>query len=173
MKVTVFGAASPKPGEKDYEDARWLGEALAKAGHTVLTGGYTGPMEAVSPGAYEAGGHVIGVTCAEIEDWRHIGPNPWLSEIQRFPTLHERLWGLIDGIDAAVAFPGGPGTLTEIGFLWNHMAIEAIPPIPLILVGTKWQKTMEMFLSEMSAYIRQADINRIRYVENVRAIMPL
>lgn len=172
MKVTVFGAASPKPGDQDYEDARWLGEALARAGHIVLNGGYIGTMEAVSRGAYEAGGHVIGVTCAEIEDWRKIGPNPWLSEVRRFPTLRERLWGLIEDSDAAVALPGGPGTLTEVGFLWNHIAIEALPPRPVILVGEKWRHAMQAFLGEMSAYVRQADTQRILYAEDVQSVIP-
>jgi uncharacterized protein (TIGR00725 family) len=51
MKVSVFGAANPKPGEKPYEDAYRLGKLLGEAGHTVLTGGYIGMMEAVSHGA--------------------------------------------------------------------------------------------------------------------------
>lgn len=38
---------------------------LAERGHIVLNGGYIGTMEAVSRGAAEAGGHVIGVTCEE------------------------------------------------------------------------------------------------------------
>ena len=173
MNVTVFGAASPKPGDKDYEDALWLGEALARAGHTVLNGGYIGTMEAVSRGAFEVGGHVIGVTCTEIEDWRHIGPNPWLTEIRRFATLRERLWGLIEDSDAAIALPGGPGTLAEVGFLWNHIGIEALPPRPLILVGGKWRQTIQTFLNEMSEYVRQADIQRITFVEDVRSVMPI
>jgi len=32
-----------------------------------------GTMEAVSRGAAEAGGHVIGVTCKDIERWRGAG----------------------------------------------------------------------------------------------------
>ena len=49
-----------------YAEALALGELLAQRGHTVLTGGYMGTMEAVSDGAAAAGGHVIGVTCDEI-----------------------------------------------------------------------------------------------------------
>ena len=33
-------------------------------------------MEAVSRGANEAGGHVIGVTCEDIEAWRQVKPTP-------------------------------------------------------------------------------------------------
>ena len=62
MNVTVFGGAQPKEGTPAYEEARELGSLLAQRKHAVLTGGYMGTMEAVSRGASEAGGHVIGVT---------------------------------------------------------------------------------------------------------------
>lgn len=55
MNVTVFGGSQPKPGTPAYEEARQLGELLAQRGHTVLTGGYIGTMEAVSRGAAHAG----------------------------------------------------------------------------------------------------------------------
>src|SRR6185295_11638657 len=103
------------------QEAYELGKLLAGAGHTVLTGGYMGTMEAVSKGANEAGGHVIGVTCAQIESWRATGPNAWVKEQRRFETLQERLNCLIDSCDAAIALPGGPGTLTEIALSWNLM----------------------------------------------------
>ncbi len=61
---------NPKKDHEAYEEARELGKFLAEHGHAVLTGGYMGTMEAVSRGACEAGGHVIGVTCEDIEEWR-------------------------------------------------------------------------------------------------------
>ena len=57
----------------------------------MLTGGYIGTMEAVSRGAAEAGGHVIGVTCEEIEAWRPVRVNAWVKEEIRRKTLMERL----------------------------------------------------------------------------------
>ena len=65
MNITVFGGAQPKEGSEAYEEARELGKLLAERGHAVLTGGYMGTMEAVSRGAHEVGGHVIGVTCID------------------------------------------------------------------------------------------------------------
>ena len=80
MKVTVFGGARTIPGDSLYAEAYELGSLLAKAGHSVLTGGYIGTMEAVSRGAAEAGGHVIGITCDEIARWRPVSPHPWVLE---------------------------------------------------------------------------------------------
>src|SRR5215475_14919834 len=112
MRVTVFGGSEPKEGSAAYAEAMELVKLLAEHGHTVLTGGYIGVMEAVSRGAREAGGHVIGVTCEEIEAWRHIKANAWVMEEIRKKTLVERLHALIHESDAALALSGGAGTLT-------------------------------------------------------------
>ena len=114
MNITVFGGSHPKIGSPAYAEAYELGKLLAQAGHAVLTGGYIGTMEAVSCGAAEAGGHVIGVTCDEIEKWRGVKANAWVREERHFQTLEQRLIELVHACDAAIALPGGPGTLTEI-----------------------------------------------------------
>ncbi len=85
MNITIFGGSQPKPGSPAYAEAYELGKLLALAGHTVLTGGYMGTMEAVSRGANEAGGHVIGVTCADIEAWRGTRANAWVKEERHLP----------------------------------------------------------------------------------------
>ena len=133
MNITVFGGAQPKEGSSGYEEARELGSLLAQRGHTVLTGGYMGTMEAVSRGASDAGGHVIGVTCEDIEAWRKTSANPWVKEERRKKSLIERLQALVEGCDAAIALAGGAGTLTEISLLWNLMIVESLPRRPLIM----------------------------------------
>lgn len=153
MKVSVFGGSQPKEGSPAYEEARLLGEMLAKRGHIVLNGGYIGTMEAVSRGANEAGGHVIGVTCAEIENWRGTGVNRWVKEEWKKKTLLERLQALVEGCDAAIALPGGPGTLTEIALTWNLMIVESIHRRPLILVGDGWQSVLDQFFQSFSTYM--------------------
>jgi predicted Rossmann-fold nucleotide-binding protein len=74
-------------------------------------------------------------------------------EEQRFPSLHERLLALIDGCDAAIALPGGVGTLLEIAMMWNRMIIDAIPHQPLILVGESWRETMAAFYAAQGDYV--------------------
>jgi len=44
MIVAVFGSASPKAGDKLYQQAFDLGQALGQAGYQVMTGGYCGTM---------------------------------------------------------------------------------------------------------------------------------
>ena len=153
MNITVFGSSSPLPGEAAYQEARHLGELLARAGHSVFTGGYMGTMEAVSRGAAEAGGHTIGVTCDQIELWRKAKANPWVREERRFPTLRERLYCLIESCDAAIALPGGVGTLAEIAVMWSQMQTSSMPTRQLILTGPGWRKTFRTLLKEMDGHI--------------------
>ena len=122
--ITVFGGSLPQPGSQAYQEAQELGELLAKSGFAVQTGGYIGTMEAISRGASETGGHVIGVTCDEIEAWRPVAPNQWVAHEKRRPTLRERLYVLIDECDGAIALPGGIGTLAEIALTWSQLQIH-------------------------------------------------
>jgi uncharacterized protein (TIGR00730 family) len=173
MKITVFGGSQPKEGDASYAEAYELGKLLALAGHTVLTGGYIGTMEALSRGAYEAGGHVIGVTCADIEAWRAVKPNAWVKEERRFATMQERLNELVLACDAAIALPGGPGTLTEVALTWNMMIVNSIPPKPLILTGAGWRSVMESFYNSFDVYIPQSQRELLHFAADVKSAISL
>lgn len=166
-RVTVFGGATPKPGQPAYQNAMKLCGLLAKAGYVVLTGGYIGTMEAVSRGAAEAGGHVIGVTCDEIEAWRPVKANPWVMEEMRYPTLRQRMYALIDECDAAISLPGGIGSLAELAVTWSQLQTSASPIKPLILVGAGWQKTLDTFLDTLGEYVPEGSRSLLTYAEDI------
>ncbi len=166
-RVSVFGGSSPKSGDTDYENACKLGKYLGDAGYIVLTGGYIGTMEAVSRGVVENGGHTIGVTCDEIERWRPVGPNSWVQEEHRCEKLQERLTVLINDCDAAIALPGGIGTLSEILLMWSLMSIKSIPLKPLLLVGQGWYDTMQTFIRTQNRYIPDEMNNYVTYTADV------
>jgi uncharacterized protein (TIGR00725 family) len=168
MNITIFGGSQPHSGSPSYLEAYELGKILADLGHTVLTGGYIGTMEAVSRGANEAGGHVIGVTCATIEAWRAVKPNAWVNEIRHFNTLLERINELILSCDAALALPGGPGTLTEIALTWNMMIIRAIPLKPLILIGPEWKAVLGLFHDSFKVYIPQNQSGLLQFAHDIQ-----
>ena len=167
MNISVFGGSQPREGDAAYAEALELGRLLAQRGHTLLTGGYIGTMEAASRGAHEAGGHVIGVTCAEIERWRPIGANRWVKEERRKETLLERLHALIHSSDAAMALPGGIGTLAEIALLWNLMSVESIHRRPLILIGRGWQSTFDQFFKELDSYLTAPQHELVYFAQDV------
>jgi uncharacterized protein (TIGR00730 family) len=171
MNVSVFGGSQPKQGDPAYAEAMLLGRLLAQGGHTVLTGGYIGTMEAVSRGANEAGGHVIGVTCEEIERWRPVKANAWVTEERRRLRLMERLEELITACDAAIALPGGPGTLTEIAVTWNLMIVGVLRRRPLILVGGGWQSLFGRAFLEMGTYTPEAQRALLEFAPDVQTAL--
>jgi uncharacterized protein (TIGR00730 family) len=173
MNITIFGGSQPQPGTAAYDEAYCLGKMLAERGHAVLTGGYIGAMEAASKGANEAGGHVIGVTCAEIENWRPIGANAWVKEERRAETLMERLNELITACDAAIALPGGPGTLAEIALMWNLLAVESIHRRPLVLVGDGWQSIFHQVFEATGDYTSASAKELLLFAADVESAVEL
>ena len=74
---------------------------------------------------------------------------------------------LIDNCEAALALPGGIGTLLEVCMLWNRLVIKAITPRPLILIGPGWKTTLQSFLDEQGQYVGEADRQWLSFVETV------
>jgi uncharacterized protein (TIGR00730 family) len=138
--VTVFGSGRAAPGSPDYETARQLGAALARAGFALCNGGYGGTMEAAARGAREAGGHTIGVTTDAFT-----GPaNSWVAEEVRVRTWQERLFELIRRGDAYVVLPGGTGTLAELAVVWEMMNKGLVARRPLIVLGEFWGPVVDL-----------------------------
>lgn len=172
-RITIFGGSQPQPGDPDYESAYNLGCFLGQEGYTVLTGGYIGTMEAVSRAVAETGGRVIGVTCDEIEAWRHGGPNKWIHDEIRSIKLIDRLMILVEKCDAAIALPGGIGTLTEISLMWTLLMIKALPRKPIILVGCGWRNTFDSFYREQAIYLDKESLKLFDFAPDVDAAFRL
>ncbi|MEY3150582.1 MAG: LOG family protein [Chloroflexi bacterium] len=171
--ISVFGSANPQPGSVAYEQARTLGGLLAGAGFAVSTGGYGGLMSAASQGARENGGHVIGVTCDRIEAYRPgLTMNRWVVEEVRFANLRDRVHYLVAECAAAVALPGGIGTLSEIALTWSLIQTSEVLPKPLLLVGELWAAVMRTFLAGADGLITEKDRVLVDVVPDVEAVVP-
>jgi uncharacterized protein (TIGR00725 family) len=105
----------------------------------VASGGYGGAMEAVSRGAAEAGGRVIGVVASVFSS----EANPWARETIVVPKWEDRLLKLISLGDGYVACPGGTGTLVELAVSWEMMHKRLIPRKPLVALGRSWRAVVE------------------------------
>jgi uncharacterized protein (TIGR00730 family) len=133
-RVCVFCASSSKVDSGYREAAHDLGELLAGNDiEIVYGGGAAGPMGSLAEGALANGGSVIGVIPKFMLDleWGHTG----LTELMVVSTMHERKELMLKGADAAVALPGGSGTLEELietitkkrlGFFLNPIVIVNI-----------------------------------------------
>ena len=155
--ISVFGSSQVAMPSPAYQEARVLGELLAQAGLTVCSGGYGGTMEAVSRGAKQAGGTVIGVTTS----WfAHLKANAWVDQEVRTATFLERLQTLIEMGQGYVALQGGIGTLTEISTVWSMLQTRSIPPRPFVVLSDPWQQLLG-FCHE-SLIIRPSDFDCVR-----------
>jgi uncharacterized protein (TIGR00730 family) len=162
--ISVFGSSAPQPGTEPYESARQVGRLLAENGFAVATGGYGGTMTAVSHGAAEAGGHVIGVTSDQIEQFRPLRPNQWVQEEIRYTTLRERLLHLITNNDGMIVLPGGIGTLSEMTLAWSFLQVGEIEPVPLIMLGSIWQETVHAFHDPQ--YVQEQHLRLLTFAES-------
>ncbi len=142
--IGVFGSSRRAESSQYYREAYELGGVLARAGYAVLSGGYGGSMGAVSRGAAEAGGRVIGVTCAIFDP---APANPWLTEEIKAASLLERLTIMLDRSDGFVAVRGGIDTLSEVTLAWSLLQTRSLAGAPLVLLGADWQAVVDAWLA--------------------------
>jgi len=138
-RITVFGGSRCGPEAPEFHEALKLGRLLVEAGFDVCSGGYAGVMEAISRGAHEAGGHVIGVTMEQFKS----APNPYLKKIEPSADFYARLQILIRDSAGYIALRGGMGTVTEISLVWNKLVMNVLAERPLILLGECWPRAIE------------------------------
>jgi uncharacterized protein (TIGR00730 family) len=157
LEVAVLGSA--RLGE---QDSRWglaqrLGELLAEEGYVVVTGGYGGLMAAVSRGAHARGGRVIGLP---MRHWTGVEPNLWNAEL-RWSTGYGARIDHVLRCSAAIALPGGVGTLSELAMVWAASQTEE-PSMPLILLGDCWPPLLRAIRRQL--VVGDADIGLLRCV---------
>lgn len=107
--IGVIGGAECTPAEKDL--AEEVGRQIALRGAILICGGRGGIMEAVSRGAREAGGLVVGILPGRN---RREG-NPYLTVALATGLADARNAVIACAVDALIAIGGGYGTLSEIG----------------------------------------------------------
>jgi len=133
-KVCVYCASSKQSDKSYYEAAKRMGEVLAENSVALVYGaGGAGSMGYLADGALSKNGKVIGIIPKFMVDleWAHNG----LTEMNIVKSMHERKNLMIAGVDAAIALPGGSGTLEELmeAITWKRLGIFLKP---IILVNT-------------------------------------
>jgi predicted Rossmann-fold nucleotide-binding protein len=96
-----------------------------------------------------------------------------VQEERRFETIQERLNELVHACDAAIALPGGPGTLTEIALTWNLMIVRTMPQKPLILSGPGWRKLIETFYNSFEVYIPKNQRDLLQFAPDIISTVAL
>lgn len=144
--VTIFGSARLSQDNKYCQMAYELGGLLAKNGHTVITGGGPGIMEAASRGSYEIGGRTIGLNITLKHEQF---PNPYLTDCLTFEYFFARKVSLAMAAKVFVFFPGGFGTMDELSEILCLMQEGKMPKMPVFLVGKSYWKAFDRVISKM------------------------
>ncbi len=140
--VTIFGSARTRPGTRYYRWGVEVAGGLARAGYNIITGGGPGIMEAANRGAKEAGkGVSVGLN---IDLPFEQEPNPYITKMLTFRYFFCRKVMFSKYACAIVVLPGGFGTLDELFENLTLVQTRKIPPMPIILMGTKfWQGMLD------------------------------
>ena len=141
--VTVFGSARFKENHPYYIKARELGGLLAQSGHTVVTGGSAGIMEAANRGAFENGGESVGLN---IQLPNEQSANPYTTDELSFRYFAPRKIMLSYSSNLFVVFPGGFGTLDEFFEIITLVQTGKMPPVSIVLVGSEFWKPLDSYI---------------------------
>jgi uncharacterized protein (TIGR00730 family) len=113
VRICVYLSASDHAPRHFHEEARQLGRRLGVGGHSlVYGGGAIGTMGALAEGAAEARVRITSVIPRFLDDLDLTFAQS--DEIVLTEDLQERRRIMIERSDAAIALPGGFGTLEEV-----------------------------------------------------------
>ena len=143
--VSIFGSARLAENSKYCKLATELGRKLAENGHSVITGGGPGIMQAANKGCYEAGGRSIGLNI-ELAHEQHI--NPYVTDSMEFRYFFARKVMLTFASKAYVFFPGGFGTMDEFSEILILMQEGKMPRMPMFLIGKSFWKPLDRWYGE-------------------------
>lgn len=132
--VCVYCASSSKVDAAYFDAAKRLGKVLAENNYLcVYGGGNRGLMCTLADSVLEHGGEVKGIIPEFMhkEGWSHLE----LTQLDLVNSMHERKHQMSDGVAAAIALPGGCGTMEELLEIitWKQLGLYRNP---IIIVNT-------------------------------------
>ncbi len=173
MQVCVYCASSGQINRIYFEATSHLARLLVEQNfQVVFGGGSSGLMGQLADSVLANGGQIRGIMpqfMNEVE-WGHKG----VSDFIYTQTMHERKAKFLEGTDAIIALPGGPGTFEE---LFEAITLKKLGQIstPIVVLNTNGyfnafallmkQATEEKFMTD--------DADRIwKMVDNPDEVIP-
>jgi len=165
--VCVYCASSPRHPEL-LDLARRVGEAIARRGWTLVSGGgRVSAMGALAAGARSCGGRTVGVIpkalvhreLADVE----------ADELVVTDTMRQRKQVMEDRSDAFLALPGGIGTLEELFETWTagYLGMHDKPVVLLDPHGHFDELLAWLATLVRPGYVAQAALDRLQVVDRI------
>ena len=171
FRVTIFGSARMKKGDKEYKDVYNLAKMVGMRGIDVVSGGGPGIMEAASAG-HKAGSkktkaRTIGLNIKLPHEQRS---NPYLDIEVKFKRFSKRLDNFMALSNAIVVAHGGIGTMLELFFSWQLMQVKQICNTPIILLGEQWKGLIKWLEKEplRRRFFEKKDLDLLFFAKNYK-----
>ncbi len=158
--VSIFGSARISVSATYALKAEELSRLLIENNISVITGGGGGIMEAANCGAIESKsgkGRSIGINVKGLSEGRH----SCVHEHLELDYFFARKWLMTHYSVGFVFFPGGFGTIDELGEVLTLMQTKKLAPVPIILFGREyWEPFMNWLKAEALNYglVSEADL---------------
>lgn len=164
QSVCVYSASSTKINEEYFQAARQLGHLLARRQMRLINGaGCMGLMAACADACLEQGGQVTGVIPRFMveQGWHHTG----LTELIITEDMHTRKQTMARLSDAAIALPGGCGTLEELleVITWKQLGIY-LKPIVLLNTNGYYDSLLQMLRKAVDEHFMRPEHQTIWHV---------
>lgn len=164
--VAIFGSARIAPDNPYYVAARETARLLSQLGIAVITGGGPGIMQAANEGAKAGrGGRSVGLSIRlPVEE----ETNPHLDVQLKFDHFASRKVAFCRYSKAFVFFPGGFGTLDELGEVLTLIQCGKSPSAPVLLYDkTFWQGMLDWMQTRMldAGFIGPHDLDRLVFCD--------
>lgn len=128
MNIAVYLGSSFGNSEKLIEKCEELGAFIGKNGHNLVYGGSEcGLMGVIAKSVLKNGGKVFGVEPKYFIDMGFAFAKNEITELYVVDTMAERKTKMIELADAFITFPGGTGTVEELGEIMAHVGIPETP----------------------------------------------
>ena len=166
-KVAIFGSARTKPTEPEYVTAVRFAKQMKEEGFMTITGAGPGIMAAGNEGAGREDSFGLNISLPfETSANEFILNDEKLIDFNYFFT---RKLSFVKEADAAVAFPGGVGTMDELFEALTLIQTGKATVYPIVLVDAKsgkywkfWQQFMEEHLIDEFGPDFNEDTDEIR-----------
>ena len=159
MKVCLYGASSTQIDEKYIAATEELGEAMAKAGHSMIYGGGgAGMMGAAARGMVKGGGRVVGVVPSFLKVDGVLFDH--CDEMIYTDTMRQRKQVMEDGADAFIITPGGIGTYEEFFEIYTLKQLGRHgKPMVIFNIGGYYNRLLDMLdYTVAEGFMRRASL---------------
>jgi len=169
--VSFFGSSRVAADHPWYESAQDTARRLAEAGFAIVSGGGPGIMEAANKGAQQGGATSVGLN---IQLPREQIPNVYQDIRLYFRHFFARKVMFVKYASAYVVYPGGFGTLDELGEILTLIQTGKSRRIPVILVTQSyWQGLLDWMAQSLVAEgsIDRTDLDLLCLVDRPEAVL--